>query len=173
MGSQLLPSEFLVGIEAPHEPWTDALTSLEQTTHLSLWYRLNLCQQASTHVGSDAFMIMGYHSVLGCYEKRKRKIKKSKRPKTKTHLIIMVSHEQNGVVTYVLSPLLYSCTMIHLGDPYLTKEPQLLRHHFSIYCMRLFQGNILICFPGTSFGKILFQNKSRTSHARNCSHVHL
>ena len=39
--------------------------------------------------------------------------------------------------------------------------------------MRLFQGKILICFPGTSFGKILFQNKSRTSHARNCSHVHL
>ena len=37
----------------------------------------------------------------------------------------------------------------------------------------LFQGKILICFPGTSFGKILFQNKSMTSHARYCSHVHL
>ena len=37
----------------------------------------------------------------------------------------------------------------------------------------LFQGKILICFPGTSFGKILFQNKSMTSHARIFSHVHL
>ena len=91
-------------------------------------------------MGSDAFMIMGYHSVLGCYEKRKRKIKKSKRPKTKTHSIIMVSHEQNSVVTYVLSPLLYCCTIKHLGDPYLTKLPQLHRHHFSIYCIMLFQG---------------------------------